>query len=164
MTDIKIGSKITLRGESAKKFEEDLADRNNPKNVELFKKAKGVYDGIKKVDGVKTGSELLDEICKQLREQNRYRSNYVLISILNEKLDGRVIVPEEGVDRLMKMLDNKKEDGFPSMILGEPAIFREKSEHEKGFDEGYYSARKEVYEWHERFEIEFRKVVGREKS
>jgi hypothetical protein len=44
---------------------------------------------------------------------------------------------------------------FPPMILGEPAIFgRIISEHEKGYDEGYLSARKEVYDWLEKFKKE----------
>lgn len=48
------------------------------------------------------------------------------------------------------VLEEAKAD-FPSMILGKPAIFQKETDHEKGYTEGYYSARKEVYEWFERW-------------
>ncbi len=57
---------------------------------------------------VQRGSELLSEILKQNREQNKYRINHILCSILNEKLDGKLVINEEFVAWL-KSLRNEVE-------------------------------------------------------
>jgi hypothetical protein len=87
---------MKLKGKSAKKFEEDLTNRNNPENIKTFEKAKEVYEGIKQVGDVKIGKEIRAEI-KLIVETAMYNpvGIYDYGSAIDKIFDKNVVLPED---------------------------------------------------------------------
>ena len=89
------------------------------------------------------------------RQAEKYALEIAKLKRQNEQLDSFVKAgwkTNEDRIKLEKRLRQIREHtkNFPELILGEPAIFREKTAYEKGYGKGFYEARNEVVKWKEK--------------